>query len=218
MRAFVLQAIDPETGCPAVEARLAVDDLSALRAILGSEAEEGRDLRYGYSLDPEQLAAIARTFGLAFDPEGRPATIVPWHPIRKVPYLVHTGFELALMLEERKPLAVFSDAFPSELLDELVGRFDPYVASGRFVRRIVDRPLPEPRRSPNGSRAKRVREVYVALPGEAWRIDAFLLLREVGAKAGWNDALERFEGTLLGYEEWQNDWWQQNRQHLRGEP
>ena len=27
------------------------------------------------------------------------------------------------------------------------------------------------------------------------------------AKVGWNDTLERLEGMLYGYEDWQNDWW-----------
>ena len=49
--------------------------------------------------------------------------------------------------------------------------------------------------------------VYVALRGEEWRIEAFILLRGVMEKPGWNEALERFEGSLLGHEDWQNDWW-----------
>jgi hypothetical protein len=201
-RQFVLQALDPDTGCAVLEARFRTADLSALRAVLGEDAGDDPDLRCGYDLSDDQLAAIVQRFGVAFDPAGRSTVLAPWQSIREVPYLVHTHFELALMLDGRKPLAVFNDTYPSEWFDELVSRFDPYVADGRFVRRIVDRPK------------KRSREVYIALRGEEWRINAFLLLREVWAKSGWNDALERFEGSLLGYEDWQNDWWLANRRGL----
>ena len=31
------------------------------------------------------------------------------------------------------------------------------------------------------------------------------MLVAVELKEGWNNALERYEGSLLGYEDWQND-------------
>jgi hypothetical protein len=46
----------------------------------------------------------------------------------------------------------------------------------------------------------------LALPGEQWRIDAYLLLWKAAEKSGWNEGFERLEGTLLGYEDWQNDY------------
>jgi hypothetical protein len=39
----------------------------------------------------------------------------------------------------------------------------------------------------------------------------------VRAKGGWNDTLERLEGMLYGYEDWQNDWWADYRRQLREE-
>lgn len=209
-RRFILRAADPETGCPVLEAKFIVTDLSMLRAALAGEADDDPDLEYLYDLDRDVLAAIIATFGVAFDPGDRPTTLHSWHPIREVPYLVHTEFELALMLEGRKPLAVFSDAYPSEWFDDYVSRFDPFVAAGRFVRRVVTRPFPKAHHMPDGRIFEGIREVYVAAPGEEWRIDAFMLLRDVGAKSGWNAALERYEGSLLGYEDWQNDWWIQS--------
>jgi hypothetical protein len=51
-----------------------------------------------------------------------------------------------------------------------------------------------------------IRRVLYALPGEEWRIDAYLLLWKTAEKSGWNERFARLEGTLLGYEDWQNDY------------
>ncbi len=115
-------------------------------------------------------------FGVPFDPGGRDVLLQPFRAkgIREAPYLVHTNFELALMLEGRKPLAVFGSTDPCEELGALMRRFDPFVAEGRFVRRKVTTPLPKPWRSPEGAVIERMQNVYVALRGEEWRIDAYL--------------------------------------------
>lgn len=216
-RWFVLQALDPVTDCPVLEARFDVPDLEALRAVLGSMAEDDPDLGVCYHLDLDEVRAMTGAFGVAFDPGGRDVMLVPWHTIREAPYLVHTGFELALMLEGRKPLAIFSDTDPCEWLDDLMRRFDPFVEEGRFVRRKVTLAMTEPWVAPDGTVVDRFQQVYVALRGEEWRIDAFILLRDVMERAGWNEALERFEGSLLGYEDWQNDWWIEFRRRNRRE-
>ena len=44
-----------------------------------------------------------------------------------------------------------------------------------------------------------------ALPDQEWRIDAIIELRENFER--WNSEMERAEGSLLGYSDWQNDWW-----------
>jgi len=77
--------------------------------------------------------------------------------------------------------------------------------------------MPKPWRAPDGSVVDRCQQVYVATRGEEWRIDAFTLLRDVMDKSGRNEALERLEGSLLGYEEWQDDWWiEHKRRNRRG--
>lgn len=212
-RRFILQARDPVTDCPILEARVSIDDLDALRSVLQVEDGEDPDFSYVYDLDGQGLDAIQRLIGLPFPRDLGPVQIVPWSPLREIPYLVHTEYELALMLEGRKPLAVFGDAYPSEWFDGLIARFDPYVADGRFVRRIVDTPLPKPHIS-GGERVDGVRHVYVALPGEQWRIDAYIQLFE-DHEGGWNETRERRLGLLLGYEEWQCDWWEAHRPGLR---
>jgi hypothetical protein len=206
-RRFVLQAIDLEMDCPVLEARFEVEDLCELRALLAGEADADPDLRSGYLLESDQLIAITSIFGVAFDPGDRPVELVSWQSAREVPYLVHTGFELFLMLEGRKPFAKFSDGYPSQWLNDQISRFTPFVEAGRLLSRTISEPFAKPGRFPDGSAMQGIRQVFFAVPGQEWRIDAYLLLVEVGLKSGWNDALERYEGSLLGYEDWQNDWW-----------
>ena len=186
MRWFVLQAADTETGCPAFEARFAVNDLAALRDLL--DANDAPDLHGVYVLDDISLKSISARFDVPFAAGGPEVSLVPWQRLRELPYLVHTGFELALMLEGRKPLAIFADS--PAWLEEYVAPFAPFVADGRIVRHTVDRP--------------KVREIHFVLPGEEWRIDAYLDLR---AATAWTEALERRQGELLGYTDWENDCW-----------
>jgi hypothetical protein len=108
---FALQALDPVMDYPVLEARFEIEDLSGLRVILADDAEGDHDLRCGYTLDIDQLAAIRSLCDVAFDPGDRPVVLAPWHSIREAPYLVHTGFELPLMLDGRKPLSRFADAY-----------------------------------------------------------------------------------------------------------
>ncbi len=112
-----------------------------------------------------------------------------------LPYEPHTNNELELMLAGHKPLAAFCDSYASCDHEEIIPRraFQPYVDSGRFVMR--DYSVVE----------KKLYRVLYALKAEAWRIDAYILLWDVAAKAGFGEWFERMEGALLGYEEWQND-------------
>ncbi|MDB5707905.1 MAG: hypothetical protein JWN66_5021 [Sphingomonas bacterium] len=144
---------------------------------------------------------------------GRPSPLFD-----NVPYMIHTHFELPLMLEGRKPLAAFGDFYPSEWFDDYLAPFEQFVAAGRIIRRIVDTPMPhlkERRPDLDG-----LRNVFFTLPGEEWRADAYLLLMDTHRKSDvpWNDSQERFHGSLLGYEDWQNDWWIERRVKRREDP
>jgi len=101
------------------------------------------------------------------------------------------------MLQGKKPFAAFCDEIESSYNEEIIPElsFAPYVAQGAISRREVIEKAPPPV----------LRRVLFALPGEEWRIDAYMLLWEVAEKSGWNDSLERMEGRLLGYEDWQCD-------------
>ena len=57
----------------------------------------------------------------------------------------------------------------------------------------------------SGKSGSATRIVLYALPQQAWRIDAYLMLQDAAAKSGWNEGFERMQGSLLGYEDWQND-------------
>ena len=115
----------------------------------------------------------------------------------KRPYKLHTNRELKLMLAGTKPLAAF---LYREGEDETfyLGRqpFQKHVDLGVIVRR--DRIF--------SHRGAKLQLVLFALPGEEWRFKAYELMWQLAEVDGWNDTLERMEGTLLGYEEWQNDW------------
>jgi hypothetical protein len=216
-RDFFLSAEDPETRCDCLEARFKVQNLGELVEILDASSSDDPSVDRFYWLDDEQLGRIRARFGVALDPGERDVRLEGWHFHRGVPYLVHTNFELPLMLEGLKPLAIFSDSYPCDWLADLEGLFAPYVESGRFVRRVVDEPFAED--SPwrrNG--AEGVRQLYYALPTETWRIDAYIVLRKVAAATGWNDTLERFQGALLGYEDWQCDWWAANHKQTWASP
>ena len=112
----------------------------------------------------------------------------------------HTGRELSLMLRGEKPLAMFY-AEVSELPEEDLipeDAFGPHISSGKFVRGefILDMGYAEPL-----GRNALIKYVLFAQSAEAWRIPAMRLLKECFSKSKcrWNEALERIEGTLLGY-------------------
>jgi hypothetical protein len=148
----------------AAESAGVLDLLSAdVRAIVSSGAE--------CDLEPDEVEKITAHFNLAFEPGALPVRIRPAYRHDDLPYLVHDGRELALMLEGRKPLAVFSLWNPlrpdRELFPEKV--FDPHVDSGEFIKRERSHPA----RESSGERIPAARTILYALPPHAWRIDAY---------------------------------------------
>jgi hypothetical protein len=106
-----------------------------------------------------------------------------------------------MMLRGEKPLAVFTDGygyFP-QAVDRYLRLFDRQVQVGRFVRR--DYIVPEKK----GQKVLGWHTILYALPQEEWRIDAMIDLRL--DESNWTPEKEREEGRLLGYEDWQNDFW-----------
>lgn len=208
-RRFILQALDPATGCPILEAMLRLDDLAGLRNLIGRDADDDPDIEQIYKFATEDLPALWAFAGFAFPQGIGTIRLQAWHPLRNVPYLVHTGFELALMLEGRKPLSAFSGTCPSQWLDDYLMPFGRYVSEGRILRRVVDRVSPaRPRKN---LRELRLRHIFFALPGEEWRVDSYLAMLDAMAETGWTEVLERRQGELLGYLDWQRDWWETQR-------
>jgi hypothetical protein len=120
--------------------------------------------------------------------------------LRALPYLVHTNRELGLMLKGAKPMAMFSEIVGKEpkCIVRYLRLFDRQVEAGRFERRTVEKATPL---RPDWLS----RRIFYTLPGETWRVDAIL---ELSVHFGnWTNEHERRFGTLLGYEDWQNDIW-----------
>ena len=204
-RRFLLEAIDPEMEYPVLAMLIEVNDVEALSLMLGSDARDDPELHMTYFLEPDELAAILENQGVAFAPDTRNVILRPWHLTDR---LVHTGYELVLMLEGRKPFAVFSEVYPEKGHEMRHQRsFERYVAEGLLNKREVLKPFADPLRLMDGRTYEGVRFTYYVAPGQEWRIDAYLLLVQLGAVHGWNDSYERIEGALLGYEAWQTELW-----------
>jgi hypothetical protein len=221
-RYFVLQARDADHGSPVFEARFPVAELDDLRALIGADADDDPAIeRRPYKLDAAETAAIAARFGVVFDPEGREVHLWPWNDQwdsrRRIPYLVHTGYELPLLLEGRKQLADMSDAYPPHRhFNE--DKFDRYVTEGILHKEVVHEPFNdrlEPYRIKDGAVYDGMRRVYYTRKGEEWRIPAHRLIWDVGSKSGWNEDFERMQGVLFGYVAWQVDWWIANLRETR---
>lgn len=203
---FVLELFDCTLWSPTAQAPFHVRDINALRSILGLAADED-PFECVYPLNDERITAIVSAFD-AFDPRQSnddtefelwlrrlPGTI-------KTPYLVHTGYELPLLLDGRKKLARFSYAYPREAFDGEEA-FDRWVANGVLHKKVVDEPLENPIGGLLGHRT-----VYYTAKGEEWRVPAHELVETASRKSGgWNEHFERLDGMLFGYEDWQNDWW-----------
>jgi hypothetical protein len=207
---FVLQGFDAVTDTVCAEWRVRIGDVDQLRALLAPESATDPALNCRYSGLSE---LIMRKIGALCIPPIVPDAILtglsrPHLAFDVIPYLIHTNFELPLMLDGRKPLAVFGDVYPSDWFDELLAPFEPFVASGQILRRIIDTPAPALKQQHPDLDG--MRDVLFALPDQAWRIDAYV--KDIlNRTRDWDDDLERRQGALLGYEDWQNDWWIEQR-------
>jgi hypothetical protein len=116
------------------------------------------------------------------------------HESSVLPYRAHGGRELDLMLKGLKPLAVFSQVETASALAGFLSRyFEPLVGCGELVAaRLENATAPT---------------LMFALPDEAWRFAAYRLMADTARATSWNDALERIEGSLLGYTLEQNHQW-----------
>jgi hypothetical protein len=212
---FVMEVFDCTLWCPIAQVPFYPADVGPLRAILELAVEDDPELRRVYCLDDEQIAAVVTTFD-TFDPrqlDDHAELVEIWlfqlPGTIEEPYLVHTGWELPLLLEGRKKLAWFSDLYAGQsdtyqsLILDREEAFDRWVADGVLHKEVIDEPFEKPVGRWTGSRT-----VYYTPKGEEWRIPAHRLIRDASDKSGgWNEHFERIDGMLLGYEDWQNDWW-----------
>lgn len=205
---FILRAIHPEYACPAFESMFTVEQLEELQALLGPDAEDDRQLDQKiYWLDRADLAAISQRFGIPFDANACEVNLTRYDEREEdIPYLTHTGYELPLMLDGRKKLARLYFEYPPHR-HPYEDQFDRFVAQGLLYKEVDVEPFDKPIRAASGKVFDGLRTAYYTPKGEEWRIQAFRLIDRAQRHGGWNDTLERLEGMLYGYEDWQNDWW-----------
>lgn len=207
---FILQAYHPEYACPAFETMFTVERLEELQLLLGPDAQDDPQLDQKlYHLDPTDIEAIRQRFDVAFEAGERDVVLFKAdEPDEDTPYLSHTGYELPLMLDGRKKLANMYFEYPPHRHPH-EDQFDRFVAEGLLHKEVDVEPFDKPIKSITGKVFDGVRTAYYTPKGEEWRIQAFRLIRKT--KGGWNDTLERLEGMLYGYDDWQNDWWEEYR-------
>jgi hypothetical protein len=134
-RRFVLEAIDQTTECVTSDVSFEVEDVAELSRMVGATAAEF-DAGAVYDLQARDLVQLKSRFEIAFEPEAGAVRLRHWNPLDDLPYQLHTGRELAFMLEGSKPLAYFTGQYPpASDVEEIPERlFDPYVEQGRFVK------------------------------------------------------------------------------------
>jgi hypothetical protein len=194
---FVIEFVSPETGCVCDDIFFESTDVTGLSEIVNGD-DSGFHPAGTYVLDAVSLDAISSKLGISFENYCGGARIRAWRITDELPYKVHTNRELALMLRGEKPLAVFCEWLPSNPEFDLIPehQFAPHVEAGLLnaFEYIVD-----------AAKGRKIRYVLYITSGEEWRVPAYMLLKAAAAKSGWNEGFERMEGSLLGYEDWQND-------------
>jgi hypothetical protein len=205
-RRFILQAIHPEYACPAFVTMFETEQLAELQELLGPDAQDDPDFERVYWLEAGDLSAISRQFAVPFEAGDRDVVLFKYSGPSKVPYLVHTNYELALMVDGRKKFAQMYQEYPPHrhLYED---QFDRFVAQGLLHKEVDVEKFDKPLRAINGKTYEGLRTAYYTPKGEEWRIPAWRLVEHARDKGGWNETLERLEGILYGYEDWQIEWW-----------
>jgi hypothetical protein len=194
---FVVEVYDRETESIIQTHDLDVPEISDLCRILRIKAF---DPWACYELDERDIESLSEVYEIQMERDGL-AQLRLRRDYDGHPYLLHTSRELLLMLEGRKPFSAFEDedglsGKPSKFFPE--AKFDAFVAAGRFVKHEYLEPF-------EFDAKHQIRRVFYALPGEAWRIHAYMLLIETCKCSGWNEGFERMQGSLLGYSKEEND-------------
>lgn len=208
-RHFFVQLVDGDSGYAINEFECGQHDPTAVAQEFGCKVEDLlADRRL--ELDREKVNVANRAFNLSIDPDFEYVDLYSWSESDSLPYRPHSNRELPLMLAGLKPLSVFSAFIPSPedgpSMPEYL--FDPYIADGLFTK--TEYCVPMQHLAP---RYLGMRNILYARRGEEWRINAYILVDNLADKIGWNEPLTRLQGSLLGYEEWQNDlyWARANR-------
>ncbi|WP_086386655.1 hypothetical protein [Caballeronia sordidicola] len=161
---------------------------------------------FGIELESSQVSNIESKFKISIKKPFCRASVRPQCFADTLPYAVHTNRELQLVVSGLKPLAVFSEHYPEGLVRKLFpeSAFDELVAAGKLIKReFIEHDISMSKINP-ANRNVRTRYILFSTMSEEWRIDAYILLLFSGMTAGYGELYDRMQGSLLGYEEWQN--------------
>jgi hypothetical protein len=201
---FILEAFDPDLLYPWLAQRFAASDPKLLRRILRLSDAEDQNLENHYCLTSQETDELCAAFSFNFCHGEREVVLFrerPKHFASTVPYLLHGGYELALMIHNRKPFAFVYYDSDYEESRRYKARFDHFISQGLLYSEneieIVD-----------DETGRQTGRIFYARKGEEWRIPAYkFMLENLKPRDNGFEIRERLEGTLLGYEQWQNDWW-----------
>jgi hypothetical protein len=199
MARLILERLDPDTNCVDRDWRLDLNDLRFLNNMLSIDEHAWRG-SVAFDLSPEQFAGIAGHYRVGTEIGEAPGRIRTRSKVDDLPYKVHTGRELKLMLAGEKPMSVFGRRYPSPMEEPNADRqpFAKWVECGRLRRYegiVFD----------GDALDTGIAYTIYTLPKEFWRAEAYLLLKKNGARSGWSAGMERAEGMLLGYSNEQID-------------
>lgn len=191
---------DPVTGSISHSIEVEFERLRSLRGLILDD--EWRVIHEGRSLPIEssRLSAVLRVLGKESEYKFKGAIVREKSIFDDLPYKIHTGRELRMMLLGVKPLAYFS-TFMNKYHDDFditQQHFDYYVKRGIILRHQRTSLVP------NQDEESFFHLAYT-LPSDAWRAEAIFDLMDSIYKDGWNDFKERLQGELLGYTDWEND-------------
>jgi hypothetical protein len=193
---FLIELWSTKFGCIVDQVEVTAPSTQALGHLLGLD---DFDELHGYELDVADLLALEPLTPKSLVGLDLKAVLRSCYWLDDLPYKIHTNRELCMMLDGIKPLAVFSGAHGVEEDDGIPEKyFRPYVDAGKFIFREII--IPSRKENLPG-----IRYALYAMPEHQWRIEAYALMLHTAEIEGWNNALERMEGSLLGYEDWQND-------------
>jgi len=201
---FILQALDPALRRPILEALFDVASLEDIRVLLGPQAAGDPELHQLYYPTVDQLRMIIDRFDVPFDPGGRPVRLHNLEIRGRLPYLFHSGYELALLLDGTKQFG-FVDHFYPPYRHEEEDLFDLHVSHGVLHKEAELEPWDPPVYKQDGRVCEGFRRVYYTRKDEEWRIAAHRLLWST--RQPWDATHERLWSMVFGYEDWQTDYW-----------
>ena len=181
-RGLFIQNIDPATNCPDEECEFWLPDLVEFCGLLERSPSEESEIEFPLTITESQAVKITLKYGLDFRPRGSLIRLKKRCGDDDLPYKIHTGRELKLMLERKKPLSVFSCSHSFELSQEKL--FDTFLDSGLFVKRTFVQIF-----FPENTIKDAYKHIMYAHKSEEWRIDAYILLLQTAEEMGWNLSL-----------------------------